>query len=142
MTKRTRTAIELYDGRKVGEKNTSWRLGAVLYHASSGEPPAFRAELEAALDSVLAALKASGVRYWYNSVRLAGMLVVRSLEGEHNLPRLLPCVQAPATTDYLFRVFLNPDEKVEVVCYQVNHDSRGLVTLLSPVVGQDLAAQS
>ena len=142
MAKRTRTTIELYDGRIVGDKTVSWRMGAMLYHANASEPPASRAELDNALAAALAALKASGVRYWYNSVRLAGMLVARSLEGEHNLPRLLPCVQAPTTTDYLFRVFLNPDEKVEVACYQVSHDDRGMVTSLSPVAGQDLEAQS
>lgn len=142
MTKRTRIAIEFYDGRPVGERAVSWRLGAVLYHANAGEQPASRAELDQALDTALASLKASGVRYWFNSVRLAGMLVARSLSSEHNMPRLLPCVQAPATTDFLYRVFLHPNEKVEVACYQVSHDDHGLVTSLSSIDGQSLEAQS
>ena len=132
MADRIRSNIEFYDGRQ-GGKRLFWRLGAVLYHANSGDPEKFRPELMATIEEAQMALKWSGVRYWYNSVRLAGMMIARSIEGEHKMPRLHPCTELLATSDYVYRVFLAPGEQVTVTCYQVDHGDNGLIESLSLV---------
>ena len=72
----------------------------------------------------------------YNGVRLAGTMVVRSAE-ENKLPRLLPCTSIPTTSDYLYRVYLAPDEEVTVTCFRVVHDDGGLIQSLSKVDEQE-----
>ena len=132
MADRIRSNIEFYDGRQ-GGKRIFWRLSTVLYNARSGGPDKFRPELQSLIADTMKALKASGVRYWYNSARLAGMMVVKSTDGENHMPRLLPCVELLSTSDYVYRVFLAPDEKVSVTCHRVVHGESGLMESLSLV---------
>ena len=139
MADRIRSNIEFYDGRQAG-KRVFWRLSAVLYHANSGGPDKFLPELEAMVADAQSALKASGVRYWYNGVRFAGMLVARSVEGEHKMPRLLPCTELLSTSDYVYRVSLAPEEQVKLTCYRVVHGDGGLTESLSPVDEQKPAS--
>ena len=132
MADRIRSTIEFYNGRQVG-KRIEWRLSSRLYHPNSGNPESFRTELETMITETTKALKVSGVRYWYNGARSAGMMVVKSVDDEQKLPRLLPCTELLPTSDYVYRIFLAPDEKVFVSCFRVVYGHSGLIESLSPV---------
>ena len=130
MPKRFRGNIEFYDALQRG-KRMRWRLGAVLYAANIDDPFLFRQAVEGLVEAALIHLKASGVRYWYNSVRIAGMLVAGSANGEYKVPTLYPCTQVLPTADYVIRVRLAPDEQLLVAGYRVAYGTEGLLESMS-----------
>ena len=128
-----RATVELYDGWRNRAGAVTWRLNAMLYHPNSGTPREFSPKLVELLNQAQKQLKASGVRYWYNSVRICSMLVMLSVDKQRGLPHLYPCLKMVATTTNLYRVFLGPEQKIETTCYQVNHSKYTLLESLTPI---------
>lgn len=133
MVTKTKATIELYDGRQAGKRGVVWHLGAVLYHADSGQPETFQPKLRKLLDQAQADLQRAGLKYWFNSLRIAAMLVKLSAEGKHGIPALYPCLKMVKTCGYLYRVYLGPDQSVALTCYTVRHDAHGLLEALASV---------
>ena len=124
----TRANIELYDGweekGRIG-KWVRWRKGAVLYHHCDGYPAWMGPELERKLKQAKKELDDAEFPYWWHSERVGALIVKLSANEKlhKNIPAFQPCLDVDGSTDYVWRVFLGPEDgEYEIQCFKVTWD--------------------
>ena len=136
-----RANIELYDGweQRVGQGTvTKWRQGAILYRHRDVHPSRMGPELERVLQAVKQELEAAMFPFWRDSERVAD-LMVKSPAGDFafykSVARLGPCFNLHADTDFVWRVFLGPEDGVyDIQCFKLTYDGdRGVIVHLASV---------
>ena len=136
-----RANIELYDGWEqcVGQGTvTKWRKGAVLYHYRDGHPSRMGPELERVMQAVKHELKMAMFPFWRDSERVAALMVKSSADGftfYKGVSRFGPCSDLHADTDFVWRVFLGPEDGVyDIQCFELTYDrDKGVINHLASV---------
>jgi hypothetical protein len=136
-----RANIELYDGweQRVGQGSvTKWRQGAMLYRHRDGHPSRMGPELERVLQAVKQELETALFPFWRDSKRVATLMVKSSASGfafYKGGPRFGSCFDLHADTDFVWRVFLGPEDGVyDIQCFKLTYDwDRGVIKHLASV---------
>jgi len=122
----TRANIELYDGWEKHQGKSKWivwKKGAVLYHHHDGYPSWMGPELERILKTVKQELDQAGYSYWWDSERVAALMVKLSADDSEfykGVPRFQPCLNLHIDINYLWRVFLGPkDGAYDIQCFSI-----------------------
>jgi hypothetical protein len=122
----TRCNVEIYDSYPS-------EPGAMLYHHSDGYPDFMRGKLERFLTAAYRHLQEAGYPYWWDSERVAAVIVLLSVEDydeplrpfstdradryepgankyRHLVPVFQPCLHRHGDIEYVWRVILGPKQ--------------------------------
>ena len=125
-----RATFELYDVKGEGASRSAHKA-SVLYTPRGGAVSNKR-EIESAIEGAITASKESGVRYWFNSLRIARILV--SMTDDSSL-RFYPSIRPISTSRFVWRVLLgSPEGAFELIPYRVEFNKLKLLERLTPVV--------
>jgi hypothetical protein len=134
----TRCNIEIYD-------SPNGRCGAMLYHHSDGYPEFMQGKLERFLKATYEYLKEAEYPYWWDSERVAAILIVLSIEDyeqplkpfsterdnkyqilgkkeyrpDGGVPVFQPCMDRHGDIDYVWKVYLKDAGEFEIKCENV-----------------------
>jgi hypothetical protein len=136
-----RANIELYGGweQHVGQSTvTKWRKGAVLYRHRVSHPPVMGVELERILQAVKQELEMAIFPFWRDSERVAALMVKSSAHDfafNKGVALFSPGLDLHADTDFVWRVFLGPQDGVyDIQCFKLAYDrEKGVINHLVPV---------
>ncbi len=123
----TRANFEFYDAFSVSDGTLRWQKTALLYHPESKYPAQMGPELENRLDQVNWSLERVGHPDWWDGGHVSALLVKLSSPWylfRLGVPGFQPCLELGGDIEYLWRVFLGPDEGVyQIECLHVWHDA-------------------
>ena len=124
----TRANIELYDGWRDtsgSEDRIEWRKGALLYHHHYHHDEGYLSwmgpELARKLQAAEEALDTVGHADWWDSERVAALVVKLSADGD-GIPAFQPCAELHRDIEYLWRVFLTARSGYRIRCFRVRWD--------------------
>jgi hypothetical protein len=137
----TRCHVELYDAwyKDHTKQEKTFSLGVRLYHHSDGYPSFMRNKLKRYLTAAYEYLKEAGYPYWWDSERVAAVLIALSIEdyeqplkpfstdransyaqknGKYpeeyrvygGVPAFQPCLNEHSDIEYVWKVVLQPEE--------------------------------
>jgi hypothetical protein len=143
----TRCNVEIYDGFNRESP------GAMLYHHSDGYPSFMAGKLDRFLKAAYEYLTDSGYSYWWDSERVAAVLIALSIEDYTNplkpfstdrvnrydtqnpskeyrtdggVPVFQPCLRLHGDIEYVWRVYLTGSGEFTVKCFRANHNGNGI----------------
>ena len=110
----------------------------MLHHDRDGHPSRMGPELERILRAVKQELEMAMFPFWRDSERVAALMVKSSADGfafYRGNPRFGPCTDLHADTDFVWRVFLGPEDGVyDIQCFKLAYDGdRGVINHLASV---------
>lgn len=132
MSATAKAIVELYNGYQAKDR-TMFRKSAMLYSARNAAP-SNRKTLEAMVDTAIKTLQESGIKYWWNALRLAKQLVTQVEESDDKKAiRFFPCIDVPnRNVSFIWRIYLtpHPGKIEEIAVFNVEYKDRILVKLV------------
>jgi len=125
----TRCNIEIYD-----KWSEDWSCGVILYHHSDGYPDFMKGKLKRFLEKTFEILTEAGYPYWWDSERVAAVMIMLSIEDYENpllpfstnrsnsfeprdpyrpnegIPVFQPCLKLHGDIEYIYRIRLDPEK--------------------------------
>ena len=122
--------IELYEQCDCAEK-PFWQVSGWLTLSNFSAPAPFRTWLVREVRQIRSDLISS--QHGLNAAELAATLMARSARDKRGVSRFeVGSGIAPGST-HVFRIFIEPDGTLEITCFAVEKDARGLLKTLDPI---------